>query len=248
MKHLWNAAGLLLLLAPLTPVYAHECSIQSILQAVYGASHETDPRQSVCKVWPARPDITLVAAALNRQGEEGFITEDLEVLMIETTSNKVLARRYEPHRLDADTVRVEGLMFDTAPYALNDSTLAFGLRVSRKGLSRANPQYETALSLYVPNADTLIPVLENLQIEDSFGEWDTACAGEFSDATGTIAMGKEVSHGYRSLVLRQKVHYTRQEAQSEEECISAEDTTDTYRYALVFNGNRYLIPKGLTAF
>lgn len=105
--------------------------------------YRVDAEQSICKVWPARPHFTLVAMPLVRVEHDSHGETDLEVLLLASARQHVVARLVEPNRLDWDAICVTRLAFDTAPYRLRGDDLAFGVRISRENSSRANPFSET---------------------------------------------------------------------------------------------------------
>ncbi|ANL38090.1 hypothetical protein [Rhizobium phaseoli] len=76
----------------------------------------------------------------------------------------------------------------TARYQLAPKRTAFGLRVSQEGSSRANPFGETTLWLFAIEGDGLKPIRDDVVVRESHGEWDTVCAGEFSETTRTLSM------------------------------------------------------------
>lgn len=197
---------------------------------------------SVCKVWPARPHLTLLALALVRAEDEGYGESDLQVLVLDTASQTIVARHMAPNLLDWDAIFVDGLAFDTAPYRLRDETLAFGVRVMRRGSSRANPLYETYLSLYELQAQRLRPVLSGLRIDRSWGEWDTRCAGEFSDTQGLLIITEQRGNeGYRDLLLKQRRVESRS-AEVAEACETVEESTHRAQFRLEYDEQHYLLP------
>ncbi|HZX17091.1 MAG TPA: hypothetical protein VFF22_09550 [Pseudomonas sp.] len=197
---------------------------------------------SVCKVWPARPHLTLLALALIRAEDEGYGESDLQVLVLDTASQAIVARHVAPNLLDWDAIFVDGLEFDTAPYRLRDETLAFGVRVKRRGSSRANPLSETYLSLYELEAQHLRPVLSGLRIDRSWGEWDTRCAGEFSDTQGLLIITEQRGNeGYRDLLLKQRRVESRS-AEVAEACETVDESTHRAQFRIEYDEQHYLLP------
>lgn len=205
-------------------------------------TYRLDVGRSTCKVWPARPHFTLVAVPLVRAEDEGYGESDLQVLVLDSASQAIVARLVEPNRLDWDAIFVDGLAFDTAPYRLREGELAFGVRVMRRGSSRANPFYETTLNLYELQSQRLSPVLSELVMDSSWGEWDTRCAGDFSASKGVLIITERAGNkGYRDLLLKQ-TRTTRRAEMRAGECETVEENTQEVQFRIEYDEPRYLLP------
>ena len=110
---------------------AQDCREQlpQILKSAYPPGQHVSLEEAACKVWPARPDLTLVAVPLPRAEHDGYGETDLELLVAGSTSGQVSVRKLLPGELDWDAVYVSGISFDTAPYWVSERRLAFGVRV-----------------------------------------------------------------------------------------------------------------------
>jgi hypothetical protein len=197
---------------------------------------------SICKVWPARPHLTLLAVSLVRTEADGYGESDLEVLVLDNASRAIVARHIEPNLLGWDAIFVDGLEFDTAPYRLREGDLAFGIRVKRRNMSRPNPFYETSLNLYELQAQHLRPVLNELVMDRSGGEWDTRCAGEFSATRGVLVITERLGkQGYHDLLLKQNRVESRM-AEVAGECETVEESTHRVQFRIEYDEQRYLLP------
>ena len=204
--------------------------------------YRVDTGQSICKVWPARPHLTLIALPLVRAEYDGYGETDLEVLVLDNAKQRFVARLVEPDKLDWDAIYVEGMSFDTAPYRLRKEDIAFGVRISRSGSSRPNPFYETQLNLYQLDTQQLRPLLSELPVRKVWGEWDTNCAGVFSKTEGVIIITDQVGNqGYRDLLLKD-TRVERREALVDGECQTVEESTHRYQLPIEFGDERYLLP------
>ena len=205
-------------------------------------TYRLDVGKSICKVWPGRPHLTLIATPLVRDEDEGYGESDLQVLVLDSASQTIVARLIEPNRLDWDAVSVDRLEFDTAPYRLREGELAFGIRVMRRGSSRANPLYETTLSLYELQAQHLRPLLSELVVDSSWAEWDTRCTGDFSNSKGVLIITKRAGNqGYRDLLLKQTRTGSRDEMLAGE-CETVEESTQRVQFRIEYGEQRYLLP------
>ncbi|HWV08221.1 MAG TPA: hypothetical protein VN156_01675 [Pseudomonas sp.] len=204
--------------------------------------YRVDAGQSICKVWPARPHLTLVAVPLIRDSHTDQGESDLEVLVLSNDEPAIVARQVQPHLLDWDAIFVSGFEFDTAPYRLRQDELAFGIRIHRRNGSRLNPFYETALSLYELEGRHLRSVLSELIVVRSGGERDDECAGGFSHAEGVVVITEKVGReGYRDLLLKQK-QVSHRTADVAGECKTVEEDTERQQYRIEYDEQRYLLP------
>lgn len=204
------------------------------------------PFAVACKVWPANPDLLLVAVPLMQDTpdpENGHVG-DLDVLVLDKQTLEVRQRRRLVDLMSDDAVRIVGLAFDTARYDVAADQRAFGIRIEREGASRANPFDETSLRLFTVHANELRLVLDGMIVNHSSGEWDTTCAGEFSEIAVSLAIGDTQRRGYRNLLATESYSASRASVQQggcEEKTIKQGKT----RHTLSFDGKRYRIPKAL---
>lgn len=204
--------------------------------------YRVDADQSICKVWPARPHLTLMALPLVRAEHDDHGEADLEVLVLDNDRQAFVARLLEPNQLDWDAIYTEGMGFDTAPYRLRADDIAFGVRISRRGSSGPNPFYETRLNLYQLDTQRLRPLLSELPVRTVWGEWDTNCAGTFSETTGVVIITNQVGNqGYRDLRLKD-TRVERRMVQGDGECQAVEESTQRYQLPIEYGDDRYLLP------
>jgi hypothetical protein len=207
---------------------------------------------AVCKVWPARPQFTLLAVNLEGQqdADQGLSHGDLEVLVVANDDDQVRYRQRQANLLDGDAIFVDGLSLDTAPYQLSSAVMAFGVRIARRNLSQPNPFYSISLRLYA--VDTTLSagqelqlVLRNLEVESSGGEWDMQCAGERSETLRTLAIkSARPQQRFHDMVVRGKVTETTS-AQVGAECEEAQHVQPEPAHVLVFDGQSYPVPEAL---
>jgi hypothetical protein len=143
--------------------------------------------------------------------------------------------------MDNDAVRISGISFDTAPYQLGPDRLAFGVRSEWIGSSRPNPLMETTLSLYEPRGAALSPVLNDLVVQRSQGEWDTSCAGE-SVVTKRILRMVPGQKGQDISVLDRITQSTSKTAKCGE-CSTTHHALAPRTIRLSFDGTRYEVPR-----
>lgn len=167
----------------------------------------------VAKVWPHDPSLSIVVIPKIAQQEDdnygnSSYVLDAYVLLVDKQTGSIRYRFYEAEAWTSDALVLSGIEIDTAPYRLNGSTRAFGIRVSYRGSSQPNPYNQTDLSLFVTKGNILQPVLKNYTIDRFGGEWDTRCAGEFDEMGSVIVMDKAQTNGYQNIILKQKLKHT----------------------------------------
>ena len=88
----------------------------------------------------------------------------------------------------------------------------------------------------------LRPVLSELVIDRSGGEWDTRCAGEFSDTKGLLIITERPGNkGYHDLLLKQSRVESRV-AEVAGECETVEESTRRVQFRIEYDEQRYLLP------
>lgn len=204
-----------------------------------------DPAQSACKAWPANPSLTLAVQAMPEAGatDEGG-KYDVEVVVADSQSGAIVAHLYEPAAIVSDAIVFRQLELDTARYQLTPRLRAFGVRVTYESSSRANPYEGQALSLYVLDGHTLRRVVDDLDVLNSNGEWDTNCAGTFSKTTRTLALGAPGASGYAAL----RVGETTVDSVNKlvnGDCVSADHAPKRSAATLNYDGTAYGVPKAL---
>ena len=204
--------------------------------------YRVDADESICKVWPARTHLTLVASRLVREEHEGYGEADLEVMVFDTARHTLLARRVEPNLLNWDALRVDDIAFDTALYRLRGDDLAFGVRISWRGNWNTNLFQEDRLNLYELDGQHLHPLLHELPVRSVWGHWDEKCAGEFNDAKRVLILTERVgNNGYRDLLFKQARVESRH-AQVAGECKIVERSTHRAEFPIEYGEDRYLLP------
>lgn len=205
--------------------------------------------QRTCKVLPNDPGKSIVA--LTSLGSQTVDAEDpsmgdydLNLFIVKTGSHQVYSRYSEKKAYTSDAVRFNGLDIDTGRYVLAPGVRAFGVRASHSGSSRVNPYGETTLKLFVHKRGRLQQVLVGLVVDQSRGESDGNCAGEFAALHRTIDMGSGRSHGFSDLIVRSTVTASTNKLINNE-CVEIPQKPLTQNMTLHFDGEKYVIPGAL---
>ena len=252
-----NFARLLMLFAGsfiIASAYADECTAEQKqwLNAVHPqgkiVNEQGEPRslaqryESVCKVWPAHPEYTIMANGWVTEKED-FSEGDLEVLLFDTATGKLENRYYKENQLDSDAVYISGLEIDTGLYKISpkDSMpVVFGVRVSYQGESRANPFYSTHLTLLMPEEDKLKPILLDYEVNSNYAEWDMNCQGIFNDVKSTLTVLPTAHKGFFDIAVQSRQKIVRNFVNVKtKECQDQYVKKYAFQNTLQFNGTEY---------
>lgn len=222
-----------------------------LLMLPQGASG--DSPAMVCKVWPAQDKLLLVAVP--RMDSKASLEQDrigdLDILVVDRNSLKVQQRLTLPDAMSDDAIQIQKLEFDTARYVIAPEVQAFGLRTTRNGASRANPFNEVSLTLFARTGSagdgkpgSLRVVLDKLSVERASGEWDTNCAGDFTQRKSVLAMASERHEGFFDIRVSQNSERSKaalvgkNQSDCKETTEKAVKTQETLRY----DGKQYVVP------
>ncbi|WP_407315369.1 hypothetical protein [Pseudomonas sp. nanlin1] len=205
---------------------------------------QLDAEHAVCKINPG--DTSQILAALpfaENVAQDGQGDYGLGVVVASATTGKIIARHYQAGAISSDAIYFYGLELDTARYQLSPKLRAFGVRVNYGGSSRPNPFESKVLNLYAAlQGDQLRPLMSGLEVSRSTGEWDTRCAGEFTDTQRTISISDQSNKGLAALRVEQTVIDTQNRPKGQEcERIAAKPVVTGF--TLEYDGNQYPVPK-----
>ncbi len=205
---------------------------------------DDNPHDLICRTWPARPELMLVAVPLMTSQAEDGNEGDVELLVVDSDSLKLKQRLRLPNLLTDDAFFVSGVALDTAHYRLSGSDIAFGLRIERRGSSGPNPFGETTLWLFVIDDNSLRPVLDNIVVAAHQGEWDTHCAGEFQATERSLAMAHPTPNGYSDILVSETKIGTISTLGQDGGCVDDKNSIATV-HRLSFQGTVYHVPENL---
>ncbi|WP_174803703.1 hypothetical protein [Martelella limonii] len=202
----------------------------------------------LCKIWPSKPDLILVAVPLTTEASADYQRGDLELLVFDRRTNAIASRLRLKDALSSDAIAFERMAFDTALYRLSEDHTAFGIRKYYLGSAKSNPFAMTALSLFVMDGDVLKQVLEPLAVEQAKGETLGDCEGYADDRKRTIAIGKDIHSGFYDLVVTTVTSLTEMKFDESETCIDVYTEVNKTRQALSYDGAHYAIPSDMRGY
>lgn len=184
----------------------------------------------VQQVIPYSPDKSVVVIPKIIEEDEYSFSCDFYLLIINNDSGLIQNTFFEPNSLISDAVRIDNISIDFAPYNLNATTRAFGVRILYEGSSRANPYENEDISLFIPQDSLLVRVLKNYSIASITGEWDTNCNGYFVTEKAVLIISDKKTNNYCDIKVKNETTTTIQ-TQVNDDC--KEDTSVTNKTSIL---------------
>jgi hypothetical protein len=141
---------------------------------------------------------TMGYAIMEKTSDEPGLRSYTCHVVLYNASNKEITNKYS-FEINMDVMQLTEVNFDFAPYMVKNATRAFGLRFHTVRPSKPNPLTEEKLYLFVPEKNTLIPVLKDFTSYQYTGEWDMNCAGEFNESNAYFVMQSTSTNGYNDI-------------------------------------------------
>jgi len=189
---------------------------------------------------PNDPSRSIIVIPKIVEKEFDYFILDSYILIVENTTGKILSKYFESHTTNnwtSDAIKIESIKIDTAPYILNKSTRAFGIRVSYSGPSRVNPYSKETLTLFIEQEEKIIPVLNRYSVAVCNGEWDGVCVGSFKDQEKIVIISKVKNNGFANILVKNKITETTNVTEGDD-CIEKEKIK-TVKEILKFDGKVY---------
>jgi len=200
------------------------------------------PHETICKIWPAQPDLMLMAVPLidTKQSTDNENFGDLDLLVIDAKTGEMRQRLRQPGLMEDDAVAVYRIEFDTAAYRLKPDLMAFGLRITSANNSGIDPLSETALQLYVVENGRLRAVLDRFGVSSSLSELGGDCIGQGEREALTLSMGRVGREGYRDIVVTENGSTQADRKGKDGACLTRVTHRSKRTYSLGYDGTRYV--------
>lgn len=199
-------------------------------------------RSIICRIWPANPELTLAAVPLMYREEDFNDKGDIELLVLDSLTLNIKYRLRLKDRLNDDAVQIRSIELDTARYKITENMTAFGIRISAANNSQPNPFTETNLWLYVIDGKELRPILDGMTVSQSYGEWDTDCAGEFHDSKIVLSMGPSIRNEYADVVATETGSTRIATIDSDGTCKDNTVKSKPKKFRMAYDEKQYLVP------
>ncbi len=189
------------------------------------------------QIIPYTPDRSVVVVPKIIEKDENSFSCDYYVLIINNASGLIINKFFEPNSLISDAVRIDKISVDFAPYKLNSTTRAFGIRILNEGSSRPNPYENEEISLFIPKDSLLVRVLRNYSISSITGEWDTNCEGQFVTEKKVLIISDKTTNNYCDIIIKNKITTTKKTF-VDNDCKDI-DTVNAKTSILKYDNNEY---------
>ncbi|GAB3359560.1 PA3715 family protein [Lysobacter tyrosinilyticus] len=232
-------------LPPVDPLACPEDMIGRAAQALQFPMETEFPNDNTaCRLDPTHRNRAIVALSYRKgeevtgQAENEDSAYDLDLVVMDVRTDRILAQRHEPAAIESDAIRFEGLSIDADGYRLALGRRAFGLSIEHSAHCYQCAYSETRLVLYLPKGHQLEPVLTTT-VSESNNESSDECPNAVASASTSIGVGNKRSHGLADLELatRHRVDDDSEEGASAQ-CVSDNTTAQTWR----FDGKHYVAP------
>ncbi|WP_299125894.1 hypothetical protein [uncultured Winogradskyella sp.] len=191
----------------------------------------------VNKVMPNNEsEIIMVIPEIIEESIDG-LKMDCHIVVVNVQTQKVI-HHYVDKGYRSNAVQLTEISIDTARYQVSENERAFGLRVFYYSRSQPNPYSNKTLSLYVKSGDSLRNILNSYDAMEYSGEWDTRCAGEFTDMKNIFIISKEKTNGYFDIIVKSEITDTESFLDKKDECNSTEKLS-TKKTVLKYDGKAY---------
>ncbi|MCE0828536.1 hypothetical protein LVQ78_21215 [Buttiauxella sp. A2-C2_NF] len=237
--------ALSLLAAPALAQAEEECMAQLKTQAaLLHPTSQLNESISACKVWPWAPDKTIMVMMLSApDGEPDFTIYDVDVMVTDTQSGKVIARNTHPQAVQDDAIATSSVTIDTARYQLTPDLRAFAIRFVHTGSSNVNQFGVESLNMYVLKDKTLPLLVNHFSMVIDSGEWDGACTGYFTKNKRTISVLNTTSNGYADLRVHDKKVSNETNRDKAGKCAETKVGEEETDIILRFDGKVYPVDK-----
>ncbi|MFC0399435.1 hypothetical protein [Paraburkholderia rhizosphaerae] len=203
----------------------------------------------VCKTWPQRSDLTIIAVPYRHAVSEKFGNMEYFGLMLAVVNerrNIVLGKLDEPRLEVVDAIIPTGVKIDTADYKVSPSLIAFGIEVMHQNYSVAAPFYGGFMNLYVLDGRNLRKIVNGMRSYQRNSEGDDHCYPNEIAAKTIVSIGKSKSHGYFDLNVRNTRSFFSRKW-DHISCKDVEEKIDSRRFVVKYDGRIYNVPEPLKA-
>ena len=204
-----------------------------------------------CKVWPANPELALLAWQLSDNNEDVSYDErsnsDIQIVIASAATGKIISQFIDERVMFNDALSSGGLKLDTARYKLNKSTTAFGLRFNYSN-DYASLYY---LNLYTFKNNKISNILKNLHVKTGYSvERFAGCHATTGEMKSFIVIqDKKVNNGYASLLYKKtRIKGKLIPIDGSDECGKGPSEVFKGSLSLAFDGTRYSIPDNFSDF
>lgn len=208
-----------------------------------GKKYQGSTQSYTCKTWPAHDNMVIIAIPLRAHGQ--MMYSSLDIVVIDSNHMGIKYRTVRHDLLEHEDYSDGDMFIDTAPYQLNSSHLAFGLRINwdTKG------HLVTTLNLFQPKDNgSLALVIKGLIVDSHYrlSKNNQMCNSEYAVRKSLLHVRKnDTSSGYKDILLTSISTNTKSTEKfngRSVECINEKFETDRRVDTLIYDRKEYKIP------
>lgn len=140
----------------------------------------------------------IVIPEIAEQGD-GYLIFNSNIILLDDKTGEVKAQFSCQKDWYIDAVSIDQIEIEYMPYQLNETTVAFGIKIFYSNQSQAHPHSSIRLSLYALERNKLNFVLKDFPIMTFTGESDTTCKGTFVESSKKMQILKTHTNGFADL-------------------------------------------------
>lgn len=192
------------------------------------------------KILPYDTEKSLIVIPKISHKEDDFYTMDAYIVIIDHKTHEIVHMYHKDNEWTSDAMQLTGITIDTAPYILNASTRAFGIRLSYLGSSRVSSFSGTFISLFIPEGKKLVKILEDYPVVITRGESGMGCEG-YNEWTETfLIMTDKLTNGYKDILAKSTITTTTfKEFNPKESDCDEEQSTEYQTNTICFDAEKY---------
>ena len=166
---------------------------------------------------------------------DGYMIFNSNIILIDNKTGLVKAKFTGKKDWYIDAVSIDQIEIEPKLYQLNETTVAFGLKIFYSNQSRPNPYSSTQLSLYALKGNNLNRVLKDFPIKTFNGETDPTCKGEFEEHSKNIQVLDTYSNEFADLKFTDKIELS----ERNKDCEKIKTETRTESEFLKYENGEY---------
>ena len=174
--------------------------------------------------------------------EQGSTSYDTDLVVVDSNNGEIISHLFEERAFIDDAMLTDSINIDTAPYQLNSTTRAFGIRFHKKNLSKYDNYSGEVLNLYYLEDIVLRPVLKGLIMDESTDEWLEECSGKFRDFERTLEVDKKQQNGFNNLKINETLTNSKLIKVNRDDCSKIVENVKKKSLIIKYDGNKYKIP------
>ncbi len=200
---------------------------------------KVDPKGTgvVCKSWKHKPELTLMAVKLIKQGADQTTSSDFEILMLDTATGAIRHRLLSTAPPDPDGFVKTFHSFDLYPYSTVPAMPTFGVATARVRSVKGAKTVLNTLALYVYDNGAPRQVLDLERSASQIPPY--AENGRTQQVTRNLKPLIAMNNGLNDLevTVRQSVNYSLRDDAGNSKYM--DETISSKSYVLQFDGSMY---------